>query len=82
MQCKVWSVEYKDFASFLIKKKPLVEGRTRSRQVVFKLQVIYIWEISAGLSGSMLVIEVVVMVVVVAVVVEVVAVVVISRKAE
>ena len=71
MQCKVWSVEYDDFASFLIKKKPLVEGRARSRQVVFKLQVIYIWEISAGLSGSMLVIEVVVvvMVVVVAVVI-------------
>ena len=55
MQCEVWSVECEDFASSLAEKKPLVEGRTRSGQVVFELLVIYVWETSAaGLPGSML----------------------------
>jgi hypothetical protein len=38
-----------------LKKKTLVEGRTRSGQVVFELLVTYVWETSAaGLPGSML----------------------------
>ena len=36
MQCEVWSVECEDFASSLA-EKTVVEGRTRSGQVVFEL---------------------------------------------
>ena len=37
VKCEVWSVECEGFASSLAEKKPLVEGRTRSGQVVFEL---------------------------------------------
>ena len=37
MQCEVWSVECEDFALSLAGKKTVVEGRTRSGQVVFEL---------------------------------------------
>ena len=45
-------MEFEDSTSFLTKKKPLVEGRTRSGKVISKLYTIYIYEISAAVYVS------------------------------
>ena len=53
VECEVWSLECEECSVQC--EVWSVEGRTRSGQVVFELQVIYVWETSAaGLPGSML----------------------------
>jgi hypothetical protein len=37
VQCEIWSVKHEDLTSSLAKNKPLIEGKMRSKQVIFEL---------------------------------------------